>query len=75
MFLSFGLVIDAVLMVLAILWCREMLGRWRSDLSEFRSTNYANTKQVLVGLWVVTAVILLLLVNFFAGILRGIGVL
>jgi uncharacterized membrane protein YidH (DUF202 family) len=72
MFLSFGLLIDVLLMVLGILLCRAMLGRWQSDLTEFRSTKDASTRQVIVAMWVVTAVVLILLINFFLGILRGI---
>jgi hypothetical protein len=75
MFLTFGLVIDAVLVVLGILWCREMFGRWPKDVAEYRSTKDASTRQVLMILWGITALIVLMLINFFVGILRGIGVL
>jgi hypothetical protein len=75
MFLNFGIVINAILLVLGVLWCREMFGRWRRDLDEFRNTKDASTRQVLIALWVVTAVIAVLLINFFIGILANIGVL
>lgn len=75
MFLNFGIVINAVLMVLGVLWCREMFGRWRRDLDEFRSTKDSSTRQVLIVLWLLTAIIVILLVNFFVGILRSVGVL
>jgi len=75
MFLNFGIVINAILLVLGVLWCREMFGRWRRDLDDFRSTKDASTRQVLIALWVVTALIALLLINFFIGILANIGIL
>lgn len=75
MFLNFGVVIDAVLMVLGILWCREMFGRWRKDLAEFRSAKDAATRQALVLVWGITALIVVLLLNFFLGILDELGVL
>ncbi|HLQ37912.1 MAG TPA: hypothetical protein VK348_08930 [Planctomycetota bacterium] len=75
MFLNFGIVFNAVLLVLGLIWCREMLGRWRRDLDEFRSTKDASARQVLVVLWGATALILILLINFFVGMLKNIGVL
>ena len=75
MFLNFGIVINAVLMVLGILWCREMFGRWRRDLDEFQSTKDASTRQVLIALWLLTALIVVLLINFFVGILCTVGIL
>jgi hypothetical protein len=75
MYLNFGLLINAVLMVGGILWCREMLGRWRKDLAEYKTAKDASTRQVIVILWGVTALVVLLLVNFFVGILKNLGVL
>lgn len=33
--LTFGVVLDAVRVALGVVWCREMFGRWPSDLAEF----------------------------------------
>lgn len=62
-------------MAVGVLWCREMLGRWPRDIEAFRKAKDPSTRQVLVALWAMTAVIALLLVNFFVGILGNIGVL
>ena len=75
MFLNFGLVINAILVVLGILWCREMFGRWRNDLAEYRGSEDASTRQALIILWGITAVIVVLLLNFFVGLAKNIGVL
>ena len=73
--LNFGVVANAALVVLGLFWCREMLGRWRRDLDELRSGSDANARLAIVALWVATAVILVLLITFTAGILKSIGLL
>lgn len=75
MFLNFGVVINAILVVLGLLWCREMFGRWRNDLAEYQGAKDASARQALIVLWVVTAVILVLLFNFSVGLLENVGVL
>lgn len=73
MFLDFGAIINAILVVVGIVWCREMFSRWRRDLAEFRAPKDPTDRQVLVFLWIVTAVIVVLLVNFAVGLLRNVG--
>lgn len=75
MFLNFGVLINAVLLVLGLIWCREMFGRWRRDLDEFRSTKDASVRQALIAIWAVTALIVVLMINFLVGILGNLGVL
>ena len=72
MFLTFGVVIDAILFAFGVLWCREMFGRWRNDLAEFRTTKDSSARTVTMILWGATALIVLLLVNFAVGIVRAI---
>ena len=72
MSLSFGVVLDAILLVLGIAWCREMFGRWRGDLAEFRTTKDPSVRTVSSILWGATAVIAVLLVNFAIGIVRAV---
>lgn len=74
MFMTFGIVLDAIPLVLGAIWCREMFGRWRRDLAEFRSTKDSTVRQVLVLLWGATALIVVLMLNFLVGILRSLGV-
>ncbi len=73
--LNFGIVVNAILLVLGILWCREMFGRWRKDLDEFRSSKEAVDRGVIVFLWVVTALILIAVINFLFAMLRNLGIL
>lgn len=73
MLLDFGVVINAILVVVGIVWCREMFGRWRRDLAEIRAPKDPTDRQVLVFLWALTAVIVVLLVNFAFGLLRNLG--
>jgi hypothetical protein len=75
MLLDFGIVINAVLLVMGLLWCREMAGRWRSDLDEFRSTKDPGARHVLIVLWALTGVIVVLMLDFLVGILISVGVL
>lgn len=75
MFLDFGILANAVLVVLGILWCREMFGRWRKDLEEYRTAKDASARQATIILWGATALVVVLLINFFVGILRNVGVL
>jgi hypothetical protein len=67
--LSFGLLWDAILLVLGCIWCGTMLGRWREDLARLRESEDRDEKMVIVGMWVATAVILVLVVNFLLGVL------
>lgn len=73
MLLDFGIVLNAILVVVGLVWCREMFGRWRRDLAEIRAPNDPTDRQVLVFLWIVTALVVLLLVNFAVGLLRNVG--
>lgn len=73
MFLDFGIVVNAILLVLGILWCREMFGRLPKDLEEYRTAQDPSVRQTLMILWIATGLIVLLLVNFLVGILGNVG--
>lgn len=78
MYLNFGVIINAILIVMGILWCREMFGRWHKDVADYKAAKDAkdpSTRQAIIILWIVTALVVLLLVNFFVGILMNLGVL
>ena len=75
MFFSLGVLTNAAWLVLGTIWCREMLGRWRGDLDEWRSTEDTSARWVLALLWMATALVGLGLVNSLWGILRNIGLL
>ena len=64
MFLSFGLLINAILFALGAGWCYAVSKRWRSDLEELREVKDIVRKVVILGIWAVTIVIAVLVVNF-----------
>lgn len=72
MLLDFGVVWNAVLLVLGILWCREIFGRFAADLEEFRHAEDAAERGAIALWWVVTVVIVLLMANFAIANLRAV---
>jgi hypothetical protein len=71
MFLNFGIILNAILFALGVVWCKEIFGRFRSELARFRITKDSAEKGVIVFFWVLTAVILLLMVNFAGGLVMN----
>ena len=63
MILNFGLIINAVLFAIGTYWCYEVFGRWRSDLEELREVEDKYRKAVIIGIWAVTVVIAILVIN------------
>jgi len=61
--LSFGLVFNAVLFALGVYWCIEVAKRWRSDWDDLRTVEDQTRRVVIVGVWILTAIIALLVVN------------
>ena len=57
MFLSFGFLWRVGALILGLWWCKEILGRWREDVAEFKEPD-ATRRGVILGLWSVTAVIM-----------------
>ena len=57
MFLSFGSLWRACVLFLGLWWCKEILGRWRDDVAEFKDPD-ATRRGVILVLWAVTAVII-----------------
>ncbi|MHC4859025.1 MAG: hypothetical protein ACYTDY_02910 [Planctomycetota bacterium] len=69
MFLSFGVVLNAILLVLGILWCRFVFGHFRSDVTRLRESRDPAEKHVILFFWSITAVVLVLMVDFVGGLL------
>jgi hypothetical protein len=59
-----GLVLQAVLFVGGLVWCQQMLRRWRSDLEEFRTSTDLPTRAGIAVPWLATGVIALMAVDF-----------
>lgn len=70
---SFGVLIDAVALVLGILWCRAMFKRVRSDFEELREADNVRKCMTISALWGVTCVVLCIVVGTSIGIVRGIS--
>ena len=51
----------AFLLLLGILWCREILGRFHSDLEEFRKTQDTVDKAVILFYWALTVPIMIVM--------------
>jgi hypothetical protein len=64
MFLNFGMLVQAILLVLGIWWCKEMLARWRDDLMKMREPDDRADRVVIIILWSITAVVLFLCIRF-----------
>ena len=62
--LNFGVLGQAVLLVLGVLWLKEMLPRWRADLHTLRAPEDRMDRAVVGCLWIATAVIGVLVVVF-----------
>lgn len=71
--LNFGVLIDAVALVLGILWCRAMFKRCRSDFDELREAASVSKCMVIAALWGATCVVLCIVVGTSIGIVRGIS--
>ena len=71
--LSFGVLIDAVALVLGVLWCKAMFKRWRSDFEEIREPETVSKCMVIAALWGATCVVLCIVVSTSIGIVRGIS--
>ncbi|MCZ6690417.1 MAG: hypothetical protein O7H41_12500 [Planctomycetota bacterium] len=51
----------AFVFLLGLLWCREILGRFHSDLEEFKKTQDSGEKAVLLFFWVLTVPIMIVM--------------
>jgi hypothetical protein len=71
--LSFGVLIDAVALVLGILWCRAMARRCRSDFEELRDPESVSKCMTIAALWGATCVVFCIVVGTSIGIVRGIS--
>ena len=70
--LTYGLVFKAILLVLGLWWCKDVLGRLRSDIAELKESDDSAHKGVIVFYWILTVGIMILLAIFVWGILSNI---
>jgi hypothetical protein len=77
--LSFTFILQALLLTLGIVWCGGMAQHWRDHVAELREGKVLTAKIVLVGLWMVTAVVAVgtvwMMVRIIQSIAHGIRLL
>lgn len=57
------MIFNAILFAVGVYWCYEVIGRWRSDLDELRTVDDKLRRAVIVGFWILTAAIAVLVVT------------
>ena len=67
-----AVVIQAILLVGGLWWCKEMWGRFPADLKRVKESQDKAEKGVILFLWVVTAGVAYLVVTFVIGLARAI---
>jgi hypothetical protein len=72
MYYDLAVVIKATLLVIGIYWCYKVFGRWRSDLEDLRKVDDTLEKAVIIGIWALTIVIAILVINFAVGFIGNI---
>lgn len=72
MFLSFRVIIRAVLLVGGLWWCKVILVRFGSDLVRLRESDDSAEKGVIIFLWAVTVGILIYVGSFLIWMVRSI---
>jgi hypothetical protein len=61
--LNFGMLMRIGLLVAGFWWCKEILGRWRDDVAEFKTPD-STRRGIILVLWAATAVVLYLMGTF-----------
>jgi hypothetical protein len=69
---SFGVLVQAILLVAGLWWCKEMWDRFPADRKRLKESQDSGEKGVIIFFWVVTAGIVILIVTFAWGLLRAI---
>lgn len=66
--LDFGIVINAVLLVMGLVWCKHIVARLPSDIDEIKTSTDATERLVIVAFWVTTLCVMFWIVNFIVGL-------
>ena len=73
MFLTFGLIINACLLVAGLWWCKVVWERRHSDLAEFKESDDMVKRGVIVFFWLVTVLIANFLWALISSLLDSFG--
>ena len=58
-----GALVKVAMLIAGCWWCKEIFGRFRGDVVEFRSGDWT-ARSVVVLIWAVTGVVLYLICSF-----------
>ena len=61
----------AGLYIFGVLWCYEVIGRFRQDVQEIREVKEFTRKVAIIFIWAVTVIIALLLIKYSVVIIKG----
>ena len=61
---GYGMVLRVLLLVIGVLWCRDVFGRFRSDVAVIRESDDRGHKAVVIFWWILTAGVVLLMLSF-----------
>ena len=70
MFITFGDLIRIAILIIGILWCKEVFGRFRDDVVEFKEAKDSSTRPVIIFFWVITFGFILYFISFVWGLLK-----
>jgi hypothetical protein len=70
MFIGFGDLIKIAILIVGILWCKEIFGRFRSDLAEFKNSKDSTARPVILFFWAITLGFILFALNFVWGLVK-----
>ncbi len=70
MFIGFGDLIKIAVLIIGILWCNEIFGRFRNDLAEFKDPKDSTARPVILFFWAVTLGFILFTLNFVWGLVQ-----
>ncbi len=61
----------AGLYILGVLWCYEIIGRFRQDVQELREVKEFTRKAAIIFIWAITVVIAIVLIRYSVTIIKG----
>lgn len=68
----FIIALKVALFVVGVFWCKEILGRWREDVSSLRELKDPVRRGAIVAVWLVTLGIIFLMAWFIWSIAKPI---
>ncbi len=60
----------AGLYILGVLWCYEIIGRFREDVQEIREVKEFTRKAAIIFIWAITVVIAIVLIKYSMVIIK-----